>query len=200
MDEIPEPTILTGKAVRLEPLSEAHIDDLYRAGRDEKTWAWLPRGPFSDEADASRWLHHAMQLQSLGDQVVYAIVDIKSHIVVGMTRIMDVHPEHKSVEIGWTWIAPKFQRTTVNMETKLLLLSYLFDDLHYFRVFFKTDKRNKVSQKALVHIGATKEGTFRSHQIMPDGHRRDSVFYSILDHEWGDVKKTLKAALNKRGA
>ena len=110
---------------------------------------------------------------------------------------MNIAPEHRGLEIGGTWYGLEFQRTVVNTECKYLLLNYAFETLGCIRVQFKTDMRNERSQRAIERIGAKREGVLRNHMVMPDGKYRDSVFYSILDSEWPDVKKRLEEKLGQ---
>ena len=115
--------------------------------------------------------------------------------IAGSTSYLAIEPAHRRLEIGATWLNPRHQRTGANTEAKLLLLRHAFEQLGCRRVEFKTDSENKQSRTALARIGATEEGTFRSHMIRPDGGRRDSVYFSVIDEEWPRVRSHLEALL-----
>jgi RimJ/RimL family protein N-acetyltransferase len=127
--------------------------------------------------------------------VAWATVDRASGRAIGSTRFGDIEPDHGRVEIGWTWIAPAFQRTAVNTEAKLLQLTYAFETLGAGRVALKTDGRNERSQAAIARLGAVREGVLRRHTRLPDGFVRDTVYYSILADEWPAVKARLTERL-----
>jgi RimJ/RimL family protein N-acetyltransferase len=125
------------------------------------------------------------------------VIHLASGRVAGATRYLNIMPKDRGLEIGGTWYGTDFQRTPVNTECKYLLLSHAFETLKCIRVQLKTDKRNERSQKAIERLGAKKEGILRNHMILPDGRHRDSVFYSILDTEWTDVKRNLEEMMTK---
>ena len=122
----------------------------------------------------------------------FAIVETAKDKVIGSTRYLNIRPEHRSLEIGWTWLGQNWQRTAINTETKLLLLSHAFEKLGCIRVEFKTDTRNERSQRALQRIGATKEGVLRNHMIVQDEFVRDSVYFSVISSEWLEIKERLE--------
>ena len=130
-----------------------------------------------------------------GTALPFATVDRKSGRAIGSTRFGNIVPEHKRIEIGWTWISPQFQRSAVNTEAKFLMLRYAFERLGCNRVELKTNSLNMRSRNAILRIGAKEEGTLRSHMINPDGTLRDTVYYSILAPEWPDVRARLEARL-----
>jgi RimJ/RimL family protein N-acetyltransferase len=132
------------------------------------------------------------------EYVAWATVERASDRAVGSTRFGDIAPEHGRVEIGWTWIAPSRQRSAVNTEAKLLQLTYAFDTLGAGRVALKTDLRNERSQRAIERLGAVREGVLRRHLRLPDGHVRDTVYYSILADEWPAVRARLEERLSRR--
>lgn len=195
MHNMISPPTLLGTSVRLEPLDACHAEALYYAGKNPQVWEWMSRGPFRNLEDAERWIAHAKHLGTLGEQIPFAIIDLETALAIGSTRFLNIDYTHKSLEIGYTWLTPQYWRTRINTECKYLLLSYAFDQQHVFRVQLVTDSRNMRSQKAIERLGAHKEGLIRSHRIYPDGHRRDSMFYSILDHEWPGVKTHLEHLL-----
>ncbi len=182
-----EPVVLRGEGVRLEPLQPEHANGLYTRGRTAADWSYLPRPCFIDLADARQWIDEA----NAPDQLAFAIVETGKDRVVGSTRYLNIRREHRALEIGWTWLGQEWQRTGINTETKLLLLSHAFERLGCVRVEFKTDARNLRSQRALERIGATREGVLRNHMIVQGNYVRDSVYFSVIDAEWPRVKERL---------
>ena len=185
-----DPVTLRGEGLSLEPLSQDHAQGLYNRGRYAPDWEFMPRGCFIDLADARQWIDEATAAR---DQLPFAILETGKGKVVGSTRYLNIRSEHRSLEIGWTWLGQEWQRTGVNTRTKLLLLTHAFERLGCQRVEFKTDARNKRSQLALERIGATREGVLRKHMIVQGNHARDSVYFSVIDLEWPEVKERLLA-------
>ena len=183
-----EPVVLSGAGVRLEPLSHAHAQGLYNSGRTAADWGYLPRACFTDMPDVCRWIDEALATPA---QQPFAIVATAGNQVIGSTRYLNIRPAHRSLEIGWTWLGHKWQRTGVNTQVKLLLLSHAFEHLACVRVEFKTDARNLRSQLALARIGATREGVLRNHMIVQGDYVRDSVYFSIIDSDWPTVRERL---------
>ena len=190
-----QPVTLNGDSVRLEPLAQEHAQGLYNRGREQSDWAYMPRACFVDLADTRQWISEAL---SRPDHVPFAIVEKHKNRPVGSTRFLNIRPEHRSLEIGWTWLGREWQRTSINTEAKFLLLCHAFERLGCVRVEFKTDARNVRSQNAIERIGATREGILRQHMIVQDNYLRDSVYFSVLDSEWPRVKEHL-GALVERG-
>jgi RimJ/RimL family protein N-acetyltransferase len=186
------PVTLTGRLVRLEPLSEAHVPDLALAGSDETIWSYMPYGLVTTEPKMRAWVQEILSRQARGTDLVFAVIHLASGRAVGSTRYMDIQRQHRGLEIGGTWYAREHQRTGVNTECKYLLLRHAFEVLGCIRVQLKTDSRNEPSQRAIERIGAAREGVLRNHMIMPDGHFRHSVYYSIIDSEWPQVKARLE--------
>ena len=143
------------------------------------------------------WVLDILSRAEKGTDLPFAVIHLASGRVAGATRYLNIMPKDRGLEIGGTWYGTDFQRTPVNTECKYLLLSHAFETLKCIRVQLKTDKRNERSQKAIERLGAKKEGILRNHMILPDGRYRDSVFYSILDTEWLDVKKNLEEMMAK---
>lgn len=189
------PLTLTGRVVRLEPLSLAHVPDLHEAGQDEDIWRLMVYGPVRTEADMRALVEELLRRQKRGTDLPFAVIHRESERAIGCTRFMNYAPADRGVEIGGTWYAPAFQRTAVNTECKYLLLKTAFETLGCVRVQFKTDLRNERSQRAIERLGAIREGVLRNHMILPDGYIRHSVFYSILDSEWPQTKKRLEGFL-----
>jgi len=192
-----KPVTLTGKVVRLEPLSEAHVRGLTAVGMNDEIWRWLPYGVMKNEENIRGWVREMLKRAANGADRPFAVIHLSSGRVAGATRYMDIHPKDYALEIGGTWYGVEFQHTAVNTEAKYLLLRHAFEDLKCIRVQIKTDLRNERSQKAIERIGAVREGVLRNNMIMPDGYYRSSVYYSILENEWPAVKARLEAMLGK---
>ena len=195
-----KPVTLTGRVVRLEPLSAAHVPDLAAVGQDDSLWAYIPYPGVRSEADMRAWVLDLLARQSRGTDLPFAVVHLETSRAIGASRYLDIQPANRAVEIGGTWYGRAFQRTAVNTESKYLLLGHAFEDLGCVRVQLKTDLRNERSQRAIERIGAVREGVLRHSMIMPDGHLRDSVYYSILAEEWAGVKAKLEGMLGRTAA
>ncbi len=188
------PVVLDGSRVRLEPLRRDHLADLALVAFDPAVWRWTIARP-QDEAGLEQWLAAALANAEAGTERPFATIDRATGRAIGSTRFMSIVPEHRRLEIGWTWVGTARQRTGVNREAKLLQLAHAFEVLGANRVEFKTHARNEPSRAALAGIGATFEGIFRSHMIMPDGSLRDSAWYSVIADDWPAVKAGLLASL-----
>jgi len=197
MTEWIHPITLTGRHVRLEPLSEAHVKGLSEIGIGQDFWNFMLYGNMETEADIRNWVLDLLSRAQKGTDLPFAVIHLASGRLAGATRYLNIAPKDRGLEIGGTWYGAEFQRTAVNTECKYLLLSHAFESLKCIRVQIKTDLRNIRSQKAIERIGAKKEGILRNHMILPDGRYRDSVFYSILDWEWPQVKKNLEEMLER---
>ncbi len=194
----PKPVTLRGAHVILEPLEARHAADLFEAGGDEAIWRYMPRLPLASVSDCHEMVADALESAADGTQVPFAIVDRSSGKAVGSTRYLDIRRAHRALEVGWTWLGTRYQRTAVNTESKYLLLSHAFEELGAGRVQFQTDGRNVRSQDAIVRLGATLEGVLRKDKIVLDGHVRDSVIYSIVASEWPTVKAQLRHFMGTR--
>ncbi|MDO9303548.1 MAG: GNAT family protein [Anaerolineales bacterium] len=192
-----KPVVLTGKYVRLEPLSESHIPGLAEIGVGQNFWHFMLYGDMNTEADMRNWVLDIMSRGQKGTDLPFAAIDLASGCVAGATRYLNIMPNDRGLEIGGTWYGTEFQRTAINTECKYLLMTHAFETLHAIRLQLKTDLRNERSQKAIERIGAKKEGVLRNHMILPDGYFRHSVFYSVLDTEWTEVKKNLEAMMER---
>ena len=187
-----KPVVLTGKYVRLEPMTEEHVPGLAKIGVGQTFWDFMLYGDINTVDDMRNWVRDILARAEKGTDLPFVAIQLASGRVAGATRYLNILPNDRGLEIGGTWYGPEFQRTVVNTECKYLLLSHAFESLGCIRVQLKTDLRNKRSQKAIERIGAVKEGVLRNHMILPDGRYRHSVFYSILDTEWPDVKNRLE--------
>lgn len=190
------PVELVGRHVRLEPLERRHLDDLAAAGLDAATWQWTIARP-TTRADLAAWIDQALAGAATGSEVPFATVDLASGRAIGSTRFMAIVPEHRRLEIGWTWVGLAFRRTGMNREAKLLQLGHAFEVLGANRVEFKTDARNAPSRAALLGIGATFEGIFRNHMIMPTAPLRNSAWYSVIAEEWPAVRSRLEGSIRE---
>lgn len=188
------PVTLTGTRIRLEPLAECHMDDLALVAFDDAVWRWTIARPM-DDAGLRAWFEQARSNAGAGTEVPFATIHLATGRAIGSSRFMTIAPEHRRLEIGWTWVGTAFQRTGANREAKLLQLTHAFETLDARRVEFKTHARNLASRAALLGIGATFEGVLRHHTLMPDGSDRDSAFYSVIAGEWPAVKARLVASL-----
>lgn len=187
-------TRLEGSLVVMEPLSIDHRDGLLAAAQPPEIWEWLPHvGGSGEYFDA--WLQTSLEMSDRGEAGVFATVDRRSGLPVGSSRYMSLRPEHRGLEIGWTWLAPSMWRTGANVEAKLLMLEHAFDRLECVRVEFKTDARNQRSRRALAALPARFEGILRSHMSMPDVGLRDSAYYSVIVPEWPEVRANLQQRL-----
>ena len=192
-----QPVTLTGRLIRLEPLSEAHVPDLARVGLDERIWQYMLYGAIKSEADVRSWVLDILRRQAKGSDLPFAVIERASGRAIGATRYLDIRREHRGLEIGGTWYGTAYQRTGVNTEAKYLLLRHAFETLGCLRVQFKTDLRNERSQRAIERLGAVKEGVLRNHLLLPDGYVRHSVMYSILPAEWPQVKARLEVKMQE---
>ena len=192
-----KPVVLTGKHVRLEPLSDIHVPGLAAIGVGQDFWHFMLYGEMRTEEDMQSWVQDILARAEKGTDVPFAVIHLGSGRVAGATRYMNIVPQDRGLEIGGTWYGPEFQRSAVNTESKYLLLVHAFETLEAIRVQLKTDSRNTRSQAAIERIGAVREGILRNHMILPDGVVRDSVYYSILDTEWPEVKLRLEDMLNR---
>jgi RimJ/RimL family protein N-acetyltransferase len=193
---IAEALTLEGLYVGLEPLSLAHAARLAEIGCDEELCRFLTTR-FDTEADVREFIETALKWQGEGTAVPFATVDKRTGLAVGSTRFANIAPEHRRVEIGWTWIAPAWQRSAINTEAKYLMLRHAFEVWNCGRVELKTNALNDKSRRAIARIGAKEEGTLRNHMVNPDGTFRDTVYYSIIDTEWPGVKRMLEEKLAK---
>ncbi len=193
----PTPVVLYGDAAKLEPLDPSHADDLLAAGADPEIWRFMPIPQPDSVAEVRKWIDDAWKLAATGEQLPFAIIDPETGRAVGSTRYLEIHRHWRTLEIGWTWLAASVQRSAVNTEAKLMLLTHAFEDQGALRVQFAADGRNLRAQQAIERLGAVKEGVLRKHRTNHDGSVRDSVYYSILDDEWPAVKERLAARLKR---
>ena len=190
-----QPVVLVGEHVRLEPIGQQHAWDLHKVGSDESIWRYLPRPAFTDLDDARAWIDSRVARDKNADVIQFAVIHGAEERAVGSTGYLDIDRPNRALEIGMTWYGVDYQRTGVNTECKYLMLRHAFDDLGALRVCLKTDHRNERSQRAIERIGAKHEGVWRNHRIAWDGANRHSVFYSIINTEWPEVRRRLEGML-----
>jgi RimJ/RimL family protein N-acetyltransferase len=190
-----EPLTLEGRYIRLEPLAPAHQEQLCAVGFDDNIWRWSPRAPIRTPEDMQRYIESALQQQARGASLPFATIDRASGRAVGSTRFAEIDTENRRVEIGYTWIAPPWQRTPVNTEAKYLMFRHAFETWDCIRVELKTDSLNERSRNAILRIGAKQEGILRNHMLTHSGRLRHSVYFSVIASEWPAVKAGLEAKL-----
>ena len=191
------PIVLEGDFVRLEPMTLEHHDGLSAVGLDPEIWRFTLVVVQTPE-EMRGYMDAALELQKGGTTLPFVTIERSSGQIVGSTRFGNYDPANRRIEIGWTWIARRWQRTAINTEAKYLMLSHAFEKLHCVRVELKTDVLNTRSRKAMLRIGAKEEGVLRKHSLVWDGRYRDSIYYSILDDEWPTVKQELEKMLIRR--
>jgi RimJ/RimL family protein N-acetyltransferase len=184
---------LEGRIVVVEPLAPAHEAGLWEAALEEAVWRWLPVNAVADRESFHAWFEDALVRADAGLDVPFAVVDARTGAPLGSTRYLNLRPEHRGLEIGWTWLAPSAWGSGANAEAKLLLLGHAFDTLGCMRVEFKTDAKNERSRAALEALPARFEGIFVKHMLVRDGQLRDSAYYAITDDEWPAVRANLEA-------
>jgi RimJ/RimL family protein N-acetyltransferase len=194
-----EPVTLAGEHATLEPLARAHEAAIRAAAADGELWnLWYTSVPSPERTAA--WLDAALEMRERQGALPFAVRDNASGDVIGSTRYFNVDAANRRLEIGHTWYAKRAQRTAINTECKLLLLTHAFESLRCIAVEFRTHWFNFASREAILRLGAKQDGVLRSHQLMPDGTRRDTVVFSIVDGEWPTVKRHLAHRLGRADA
>jgi RimJ/RimL family protein N-acetyltransferase len=191
---IVEPVKLEGRFVSLEPLTLGHVSELCKVGLEPELWKWTI-SVIGDQQAMMSYVESALADQSRGFALPFITRDKDSNKIVGSTRFGNIDVPNRKVEIGWTWVAPKWQRSYVNTEAKLLMLTHAFEVWNCVRVEFKTDALNEKSRAALSRLGAIEEGILRNHMITEAERFRDSVYFSIIESEWPKVKEDLRSKL-----
>jgi RimJ/RimL family protein N-acetyltransferase len=197
MNWIQHPIILEGEKVKLVPLENGHFADLLEVGGDGRIWEHMAA---FNGVETDRLLQHlksAVLKRATGEQYPFTVIDRKTNKIIGSTLFHSIFPEHRKLEIGYTWYDPAYWRTGYNRECKLLLLTYCFETLKTIRVQFQTDETNLRSRTAILGIGASFEGIMRNERIRANGVFRNTAMYSIIEGEWGRVQQML-ALGNKR--
>ena len=191
---------IEGELVFVEPLAPEHEEGLFAAGHDREMWAYMPfPDAYRSRERFHRWMEEALAATAAGEEGAWAILDRASGRPIGSTRYLALRPEHRSLEIGWTWLARAWWRTGANVECKLLLLARAFDQLGCERVELKCDARNARSRAATEALPAQFEGIHRRHRALSDGSWRDTAWYSVIAPEWPSVRARLHERLARRG-
>jgi RimJ/RimL family protein N-acetyltransferase len=197
MHWVKHPTVLNGQTVDLIPLEETHFAELYTAASDIRLWERIPVD--CSKSDRFTEVHTSALLErEKGSQYPFVIIHKPSGKIIGSTRLFEIYPDDKKLEIGWTWITANYWGTAVNLECKFLLLQFCFEELGTRRVQLKTDELNIRSRKAIEKIGGRFEGILRKDRIKENGESRNAAYYSILDAEWADTKQDLRAGLSEK--
>jgi len=196
----PTSTTLCTNKVTLRPLTMAHLADFFSAGSFPDIWTWSLPDKCSSIKATENWLTYSQQMMVKGEHVPFAIFDNVSGEFVGSTRYCSIKSADKNLEIGFTFITPKFQRSYINTHAKYCLLKHAFEKLGAIRVEFKTHSQNKKSRDAITRLGAKFEGILRNQRILSDGSYRNTAIFSIIDTEWPTVKDHLQTKMNSNYA
>lgn len=191
-----EPITLTGSGVILEPLALEHLDGIKEAVKDGELWKlWFTHVPSPETAESA--IKNALELREDKGWMPFVVHEKGTGKIIGSTRYCNVDEVNQRVEIGYTWYSQSYQRTAVNTECKYLLLSHAFEKLDAIAVEFRTHWHNHKSRAAIARLGAKQDGVLRNHQKSADGLYRDTVVFSIINHEWPVVKKSLLSKLDR---
>lgn len=191
------PITLEGSIVRLEPLRLTHHAQLCEVGLDFELWHWTTNNVRTPK-DMRAYIDKALVEQARGTSLPFATIDLASGKVIGSTRYLNIDASNLRVEIGATWLAKNWQRTAANTEAKYLMLRHAFEKFGCIRVEFKTDSLNQRSRDAILRLGAKEEGTLRNHMLTWTGRIRHTVYFSILDSEWPEVKPRLEEMMEQK--
>ena len=189
------PVTLEGQYVRLEPLTMQHHAALWAIAQDAELWRWTAADVRTPE-DLRAYMEYALSEQAAGRALPFVTIACSAGQIVGSTRFGNIDVHNHRLEIGWTWLGREWQRTALNTEAKLLMLTHAFEVFGCIRVELRTDALNQQSRAAIARLGAKEEGTLRKHMITQRGRLRDTVYYSILDEEWPAVRARLTARLS----
>jgi RimJ/RimL family protein N-acetyltransferase len=190
-------TRLEGHLVVLEPLTRDHAAGLAKAAQD-MDWTWMPVDASAGPEAFAAWLDDALARANAGLDVPFTTIDAATGAPIGSSRYLALRPEHRGVEIGWTWLRRSWWGTGANVEAKLLMLEHAFGRHGCMRVEFKTDALNERSRRALEALPARFEGIFSKHMLVESGRTRDSAWYAITDEEWAAVRASLERRLRTR--
>ena len=191
-----DPVSLIGRYASLVPLTYSHHDDLVEAVKDGELWSlWYTKIPAPEGVRAE--IDRRLDLQRQGSMLAFAVIEQSTQQAVGMTTFMHIDALNRRVEIGSTWYRQRVQRSALNTECKLLLLTHAFERLNCIAVEFRTHWFNHASRVAIERLGAKQDGVLRNHQLLPDGSKRDTVVFSIIDGEWPAVQRHLKFLLDR---
>ena len=197
MNWIKSNTVLKGELVELIPLEEIHFAELQDLAKEKSIWEFYPY----DCENPTRFrelLYMALKERDKGNQFPFVIFHKNENRIIGSTRLIEIEPQNRKLEIGWTWLHLEYWATAINLECKLLLLTFCFENLNVIRVQLKTNENNIRSRKAIEKIGGKFEGILRHHMIADNGIFRNTAYFSILDTEWENAKKNLKELLRNK--
>jgi RimJ/RimL family protein N-acetyltransferase len=180
--------ILENNLALLRPMQQNDAEGFSKIAFNPDIWEYTTTCPLNLN-DLNDYINNSLIDKSNQLRYPFTIIDKRSGEIAGSTSYGNVSLKDKRLEIGWTWLGKKFMGTGLNKECKFLLLQYAFEELKFERVEFKTDVLNKAARKALEKIGAKEEGVMRSHMVLANGRRRDSIYYSVLSYEWKDIKE-----------
>ena len=189
---------LEGRIVVVEPLAPEHEAGLWLAASDPEVWRWLPWNAAESEETFHAWVVDALARTEAGTDVAFTVSDARAGEPLGSTRYLALRPEHRVLEIGWTWVSPGAWRTGANTEAKLLLMQHAFEKLGCMRVEFKTDALNTRARAALESLPAQFEGISRKHMLVRDGTVRDSAWYAVTDDDWPEVRANLERRVSEK--
>jgi len=194
-----KPQILQSQLIKLVPMNMGHLEAYRTAGNFPEVWQHMPMNRCKTTEITTAWMKEAINEMALGQQIAFVTIDKKTNQVIGSTRLFRLNQKDKSLEIGHTFITPKFQRSYVNSHAKFLMLQYAFEMLNMVRVEICTNETNQRSRTAISRIGGHFEGILRKHRKSPNGDYRNTAMFSITDDEWPKVKeKLLKTATQKQ--
>jgi RimJ/RimL family protein N-acetyltransferase len=194
MTWISHPVTLEDDKVRLEPLQHTHVPQLIAIGKQKQIWERMSIDG-TDAAVLTKLLNSAILKRSTGEQYPFAVIDKTTGKLIGCTMFHNIFPEHRKLEIGWTWYDPAYWRTGYNRHCKLLLLSHAFETLKAIRVQLQTDEHNDRSRDAILGIGATYEGLLRNDRIRANGAYRNTMMFSIIESQWDQVKEKISSSI-----
>lgn len=186
---------LSSDLVQLVPLTAEHTQAFYQAGKDDSLWRLVTPHQCRDLDTATAWVNDSLTKAKIGEHIVFVIIDRQSGKIVGSTRYCSIDRENKGIEIGFTFIAPEFQRSHINTHAKYLMLGHAFEQFGAIRVQFRTHENNQKSRNAIARLGATFEGIMRNQRILPDGSIRNTAQFCVTDFDWPQVKKQLLAKI-----
>jgi RimJ/RimL family protein N-acetyltransferase len=190
------PLVLEGKRVRLEPISREHLPELAEIAFEPSIWRWT-KSRVTNQEEFRAFFNTALAEVRHGTAIVWVTRSTADGKLAGSTRLFEISREHRTMELGGTWLHPNYHRSGINVEAKYLQLSHAFERMNANRVAFKTHHENVRSQTAIAALGAKQEGIFRNHMIMPDGSTRHSVWYSIVKEDWPEVKARLESRMER---
>ena len=188
----PQAVNLESSRVLLRPMQEADLEQLYHLGNYQQVHQFRRSYDYSNAQASHQYYRQSLMQQQQGKELPFVTVDKTSQQIVGATRYLKIEPQHRTLEIGATFITPEFQRTHINTHAKFLMLQHAFETLGAIRVQLVTSEENQASQNAILRLGAKFEGRLRQHMILVDNSIRNTMVYSILDAEWPKVKANLQ--------